>query len=250
MTSNKDYFSDLNLNPAGLLQEEIDIINDWYANYTKFDRNVHLFDAEEIEIYTEHIKFIKEEYENLSFYDDILLFSADEDSNCAGIMTKGAMRGWIFFISEDFWTKPVFRTLKAFYEKVKSEEITDVSAFGVQSPDFLNKHRTELELATDNKVFDDLLQKTHHTENKHDRYLFVETLITIAPPSRLSELTEFLFSEDYWHIRQILEAFAFYNHQTDNELLYKLGKKKPEFRKQLKKMGIQPQRKFLWWEKW
>ncbi|MDO4764236.1 MAG: hypothetical protein Q4A00_07640 [Flavobacteriaceae bacterium] len=250
MAHNKDYFKDFNINPKGLLQEEIDIINDWYANYTKFDRNVHLFDAEEVEINEEYIQFLKEEYENLSFCDDILLFSADEDSNCAGIMTKGTMRGWIFFFSEDFWTKPVFRTLKTFYEKVKSEEITDVSAFGVKSPDFQNKHRTELELANDNKAFDDLLEKIHQTENKHDKNLFIEALITIAPPNRLSQLKEFLFSEDYWHTHHILEAFAFYNHKKDNELLYQLGKEKPQFRKQLKEMGIQPQRNFLWWKKW
>ncbi|WP_212923546.1 hypothetical protein [Capnocytophaga cynodegmi] len=108
MIFNKDYFSDLNLNPAGLLQEEIDTINDWYANYTKFDKNIHLFDAEEVEINEEYIQFLKEEYENLSFYDDILLFSADEDSNCAGIMTKGAMRGWIFFIFRRFLDKTSF----------------------------------------------------------------------------------------------------------------------------------------------
>ncbi|GIZ14441.1 hypothetical protein [Capnocytophaga catalasegens] len=246
----KDYFKDLNINTDRLLPEEIDIINDWYTNYSKFDRNVHLFDAEEIKIYKEHIKFLKEEYENLSFFDDFWLFSADEDSNCAGIMTKGSMRGWIFFISEEFLVKPVFRTLENFYQKVKSEEITNVSAFGIQSVDFQNKHRTANELNTDNQVFDELLQKIHHTENKHDRYLYMETLITITPPDRLGELTQFLFSEDYWHTSQILEVFDFYNHHKNNDLLYKLGKEKSEFRKKLKQMGIQPQRQFLWWEKW
>lgn len=250
MKPTKDYFKDLNINADRLLSEEIDIINHWYAHYSKFDRNVHLFDAEEVQIYTEHIKFMKEEYENLLFFDDFWLFSADEDSNCAVMMTKGVMRGWIFFISEDFSAKPVFRTLKTFYEKVKSEEITDVSALGIKLSDFQNKNRTANELSTDNQVFDELLQKIHHTENKHDRYLYIETLIAIVPPDRLGELAPLLFSEDYWHVHQILETFTFYNYHKDNELLYKLGKEKPQFRKKLKQMGIQPQGKFLWWKKW
>ena len=65
---------DLKISFEGLLSEEIDIINDWYANYSKFDRNVSLFDAQEVKSYSEHMQFMKEEYENLSFYDDFLLF--------------------------------------------------------------------------------------------------------------------------------------------------------------------------------
>lgn len=185
---------DLKISFEGLLSEEIDIINDWYANYSKFDRNVSLFDAQEVKSYGEYMQFMKEEYENLSFYDDFLLFATDEDSNCAGIATKGVMRGWVFFFSEDMSTKPVFRTLKAFYEKVKSEELTDLSTFGVQFSDFQNKYRTASELDTDNQVFDELLQKMHNTENKHDKYLYIQILIDITPPDRLGELTNFLFS--------------------------------------------------------
>ena len=241
---------DLKISFEGLLSEEIDIINDWYANYSKFDRNVSLFDAQEVKSYGEYMQFMKEEYENLSFYDDFLLFATDEDSNCAGIATKGVMRGWVFFFSEDMSAKPVFRTLKAFYEKVKSEELTDLSAFSVQFSDFQNKYRTASELDTDNQVFDELLQKMHNTENKHDKYLYIQILIDITPPDRLGELTNFLFSEDYYNTLSILKAFDFYDYQADRELLYQLGRQRPEFRKQLRQMGIHPKKKILWWEKW
>lgn len=246
----KNYFNDLNINPQGLSADEMAIINDWYAHYSKFDRNVHLFDAKEIKIYVEQLRFLKKEYENVSFYDDFWFFAADEDSNCAAIATKGAMRGWIFFFSEEMSAKPVFRNLKNFYDKVKSEEITDVSPYWLQPFDFRNKTRTPTELSTDNTVFDEILQKIHRAENKHDRSLLVETLIAIAPPDRLHDLTSFLSDTDHFSSREILEAFAFYNYQADNALLYDFGKKNPEFRKQLKQMSIRPRGKFLWWDKW